>query len=45
MLKTPEGSPLMLTSRILWSQNRRPIEYAKILYRGDRYRYVARLTR
>lgn len=45
MLETPEGSPLLLTSRILWSQNRRPIEYAKILYRGDRYRYVARLTR
>jgi GntR family transcriptional regulator len=45
MLETAEGSPLLLTSRILWSQNRRPIEYVKILYRGDRYRYVARLTR
>lgn len=45
LLETPEGSPLLLTSRILWSQNRRPIEFVKILYRGDRYRYVARLTR
>jgi GntR family transcriptional regulator len=45
MLETAEGSPLLLTSRIMWSQNRRPIEYVKILYRGDRYRYVARLTR
>ena len=30
MLETAEGSPLLLTSRILWSQNRRPIEYVKI---------------
>lgn len=44
LLETAAGSPLLLTSRTLWSQNRRPIEYVKILYRGDRYRYVARLT-
>lgn len=44
MLETAPGSPLLLTSRTLWSQNRRPVEYVKILYRGDRYRYVARLT-
>jgi GntR family transcriptional regulator len=45
LLQTAEGSPLLLSSRILWDQTRRPIEFVKILYRGDRYRYVARLTR
>lgn len=44
LLETAMGSPLLLTSRVMWAQNRRPIEYVKILYRGDRYRYVARLT-
>jgi GntR family transcriptional regulator len=44
MLETDAGSPLLLTSRILWSQNRRPVEFVKILYRGDRYRYVAHLV-
>ena len=44
LLGTTQGSPLLLTSRTTWSQNRHPIEYVKILYRGDRYRYVARLT-
>ncbi len=44
LLETAMGSPLLLTSRTMWAQNRRPIEYVKILYRGDRYRYVARVT-
>jgi GntR family transcriptional regulator len=44
LLDTSPGSPLLLTSRTTWSQNRHPIEYVKILYRGDRYRYSARLT-
>lgn len=44
LLETATGSPLLLSSRIMWAQNRHPIEYVKILYRGDRYRYVARLT-
>jgi GntR family transcriptional regulator len=45
VLNIPEGSPLLLTSRILYAQNRRPVEYVKILLRGDRYKYVARLVR
>ncbi len=44
-LQTAQGSPLLLNSRILRAQNHRPVEYVKILYRGDRYQYVARLTR
>ncbi len=45
LLKIPEGSPLLLSERTTYSQNRRPFEFVKILYRGDRYKYFARLTR
>lgn len=45
LLQVPEGSPLLLSERILFSQFRRPLEFVKILYRGDRYKYYARLTR
>jgi GntR family transcriptional regulator len=45
LLQVKEGSPLLLSQRTLWSQNRRAIEYVKILYRGDRYKYYVKLTR
>jgi GntR family transcriptional regulator len=45
LLEVPEGSPLLLNERTLWSQNRQAIEFVKILYRGDRYKYLVRLTR
>jgi len=45
LLEVPEGSPLLLNERTLWSQNRQAIEFVKILYRGDRYKYFVRLTR
>lgn len=45
LLNIPEGSPLLLSERTTYSQNRRPIEFVKILYRGDRYKYYTRLTR
>ncbi len=45
LLHVSEGSPLLLSERVLYSQDRRAVEYVKILYRGDRYRYYARLTR
>lgn len=45
LLEVPEGSPLLLNERTLWSQNRQAIEFVKILYRGDRYKYTVRLTR
>ncbi len=44
-LHIPVGSPLLLNERLTYNQNRRPVEFVKILYRGDRYRYVVRLTR
>ena len=45
MLQIPVGSPLLLNERTLWSQNRQAIEFVRILYRGDRYKYFVRLTR
>lgn len=45
LLQIAEGSPLLLSERVLWSQDRRAVEYVKILYRADRYRYTMRLTR
>lgn len=45
LLEVPEGSPLLLSERVLWTNERRAIEFVKILYRGDRYRYTVRLTR
>ena len=45
LLNIAEGSPLLLNERTLWSQDRKAIEYVRILYRGDRYKYFVRLTR
>jgi GntR family transcriptional regulator len=45
LLQIEDGCPLLLNERVLWSQDRKAVEYVKILYRGDRYRYTMRLTR
>jgi GntR family transcriptional regulator len=45
LLQIEPGSPLLLSERTTYSQYRRVIEFVKILYRGDRYRYLAKLTR
>jgi len=45
LLQVAEGSPLLLNERTLWSQDRKAIEFVRILYRGDRYKYFLRLTR
>lgn len=45
LLQIPPGSPLLLSERTTYSQYRRVMEFVKILYRGDRYRYLAKLTR
>jgi GntR family transcriptional regulator len=45
LLGIKPGSPLLLSERTTYSQNRRAMEFVKILYRGDRYRYYAKLTR
>jgi GntR family transcriptional regulator len=45
LLQVPPGSPLLSSERTTYSQTRRVFEFVKILYRGDRYRYLAKLTR
>jgi GntR family transcriptional regulator len=45
LLQIEPGSPLLASERTTYSQYRRVIEFVKILYRGDRYRYFAKLTR
>ena len=45
LLQIQTGSPLLLSERTTYSQYRRVIEFVKIVYRGDRYRYFAKLTR
>jgi GntR family transcriptional regulator len=45
LLQIKPGSPLLLSERTTYSQFRHVFEFVKILYRGDRYRYCAKLTR
>jgi GntR family transcriptional regulator len=45
LLQVEPGSPLLLSERVTYSQYRHVIEFVRILYRGDRYRYFAKLTR
>ena len=45
LLQIEPGIPLLLSERTTYSQNRRVFEFVRILYRGDRYRYLAKLTR
>lgn len=45
LLQIESGAPLLLNERLLFSQNRTPVEFVKILYRGDRYQYYVRLSR
>jgi len=45
LLNITKGSPLLLNERTLWSQDRKAIEFVRILYRGDRYKYFVHLTR
>ncbi len=45
LLHIKPNAPLLLNERLTYNQNRRPIEFVKILYRGDRFRYVTRLAK
>ncbi len=45
MLETGTGLPLLLLTRTSWDEQGRPVEYVRSLYRGDRYRFVANLSR
>ena len=45
LLEVASAAPLLLNERVLFSQDRRPVEFVKILYRGDRYQYFVHLKR
>jgi GntR family transcriptional regulator len=45
LLHVPVGSPLLLIERTTWSQQHRPVEFVKMLYRADRYKYGIHITR
>jgi len=45
LLDLPPGSPLLLVSRVVFSQNGEPLEYVRAIYRSDLYRYCTRLKR
>lgn len=44
-LQINQQQPLLLNQRVLWSQTQQIIEFVKILYRGDRYKYHLHLRR
>jgi GntR family transcriptional regulator len=39
------GSPIFLIERTTYSDNRRPVDYERLYYRGDHIRFATRLTR
>lgn len=39
------GSPIFLIERTTFSENRRPVDYERLYYRGDHIRFVTRLAR
>jgi GntR family transcriptional regulator len=45
LLEVAEGSPLLLVERVAYSNQAEPIEYVKMVYRADRYKYYAHLSR
>lgn len=45
LLEVEVGSALVRMEHTVWSQHRRPMEYAILLYRGDRYSYHWKTTR
>lgn len=45
LLRVSKGTPLLLIERTVWSQNRKPMEFVRMLNRGDRYKYYGHLSR
>ncbi len=45
VLHMQEAAPVLRLQRTTFDSERRPFEYVQSLYRGDRYRFVARLIR
>lgn len=45
LLQVNEGTPLLLMERTTFSQHRQPMEFVKVLYRADRYKYYVHMNR
>lgn len=45
LLATDAGLPMLLLTRHSFDTDGRPFEFVRSVYRGDRYKFVARLTR
>ncbi|MFQ5401206.1 MAG: GntR family transcriptional regulator [Anaerolineae bacterium] len=45
LLGVEQGTPLLLEQRLGFDQDGRPVEYAKDLYRGDRFRFVTKVAK
>ena len=45
LLGTDVGIPMLLLSRHSFDDGGRPVEWVRSIYRGDRYKFVARLRR
>lgn len=43
LLSVPRGAALLRVDRISYDQRQRPVELARMVYRGDRYQYFTRL--
>ncbi len=45
LLQISPGSPVLLIRRTTYTERGQPLEYAKSIYRGDKYRFYSRLSR
>jgi GntR family transcriptional regulator len=45
LLGTDTGLPMLLLSRHSLDEDGEPVEWVRSIYRGDRYKFLARLTR
>jgi GntR family transcriptional regulator len=45
LLGTDTGLPMLLLSRHSLDEEAEPVEWVRSIYRGDRYKFLARLTR
>jgi GntR family transcriptional regulator len=43
LLGIPKGSPVLMLTRLLNMEDGRPLEYAKMVYRADKYKYSIKL--
>lgn len=45
LLRVPPGAPALAITRVTFAEGDRPVEWARALYRADRYQYLVELRR